>query len=167
MSENNDLANLARATLDACNKAGFKMATAESCTGGMIAAALTDLAGSSSVFVAGFVTYSNTAKSQMIDVAKELIDFKGAVSEDVAVEMALGALANSEADVAVSVTGVAGPGGGSAEKPVGTVHMCCALSTGELAHIKQNYGDLKRAEIRQLTAQDALKMVISAVESVS
>ncbi len=165
MTKEDKLAQLAKSVLQLCDRAGYKLATAESCTGGMIASAVTDHAGSSSVFVAGFVTYSNAAKIQMIDVAAELIENVGAVSEEVSVEMALGALANSEADIAVSVTGVAGPGGGTADKPVGTVHMCCALGTGEVSHQLQNYGEMTRPQIRYATACDALQMVINAVNS--
>jgi len=113
----------ARLLLDACRQKGVMLATAESCTGGLIAGTLTEVAGSSDVVDRGFVTYSNEAKNEMIAVPMMLIDENGAVSEEVARAMADGAVKNSNADLAVAVTGVAGPGGGSAEKPVGLVHF--------------------------------------------
>lgn len=112
--------------LEACRHAGVKIATAESCTGGLIAAALTAIAGSSDVVERGFVTYSNEAKSEQLGIAAALIERHGAVSEAVALAMAEGALARSRADIAVSVTGIAGPGGATATKPVGLVHLGCA-----------------------------------------
>ncbi len=117
----------AAALLDDLRAGGIMLATAESCTGGLIAAALTEIAGSSDVVDRGFVTYSNGAKTELLGVRAELIAAHGAVSEPVAAAMAEGALQRSSAVVAVAVTGVAGPGGGSAEKPVGTVWFGCAL----------------------------------------
>jgi nicotinamide-nucleotide amidase len=105
-------------------------ATAESCTGGMVAAAITDISGSSGVFDRGFVTYSNAAKTEMLGVSSNLLETHGAVSEEVARAMAQGALAHSNATLAVAITGIAGPGGGSATKPVGLVHFVCATKTG-------------------------------------
>jgi len=113
--------SLAALVLKKAQAAGMQLTTAESCTGGMIAASLTDIAGSSAVFDRGFVTYSNAAKMEMLDVSAASLDRFGAVSEAVAKEMAFGALARSMADIAVSVTGIAGPGGGSVDKPVGLV----------------------------------------------
>ena len=113
----------AESLLEACRTRGLKLATAESCTGGLIAALLTEIPGSSDVVERGFVTYSNEAKSEELGVPADLIAAHGAVSEPVARAMAEGALAHSHADLAVSVTGVAGPGGGSAAKPVGLVHL--------------------------------------------
>lgn len=120
---------LARAprVLDAFRARGWKLATAESCTGGLVAAALTSVAGSSDVVERGFVTYSNEAKTGLLGVPASLIALHGAVSDEVAAAMAAGALAHSLADVAVSVTGVAGPGGGTAQKPVGLVWFGCAV----------------------------------------
>jgi nicotinamide-nucleotide amidase len=120
----------AKLVLDAFRARGWKLATAESCTGGLIAAALTSVAGSSDVVERGFVTYSNEAKTEMLGVPAALIAAYGAVSAEVAAAMATGALAHSHADVAVSVTGVAGPGGGTAEKPVGLVWFGCAARGG-------------------------------------
>lgn len=153
------LYDAANNTLEACKIAGKMLATAESCTGGLIAASLTDIAGSSAVVEAGFVTYSNGAKTQLIGVSAALIELHGAVSQEVAVAMAEGALAHCNADIAVSVTGVAGPGGGSLEKPVGTVHMACALRGYGTTHVLQSYGDRSRAEIRIQTVIDALALV--------
>lgn len=150
------LLECARQTLEECLEAGEIIATVESCTGGLIAASLTEIAGSSAVVEAGFVTYSNEAKTQLVGVPTELLVAHGAVSAPVAIAMAEGALVHSRATAAVSVTGVAGPGGGSAEKPVGTVHMACAHSGFETRHQLKNYGDLGRSEVRVRTALDAL-----------
>src|SRR5262245_44948738 len=114
---------LATDIVEVCARAGLKIATAESCTGGLVAAMLTEVAGSSAVVERGFVTYSNAAKSDLLGVPAELIARDGAVSESVARAMAEGALTHAPADLAVAITGIAGPGGGSAEKPVGLVHF--------------------------------------------
>ena len=127
-----DTRTLAETVLDLCRRRGWKVATAESCTGGMVAAALTDIAGSSDVVERGFVTYSNQAKTDLLGVPASLIEKHGAVSEDVAKAMAAGALARAPVDLAVSVTGVAGPGGGSASKPVGLVHFGAARRGGTI-----------------------------------
>ena len=139
---------------DFLQKKHWMLATAESCTGGMIAAACTDLAGSSSWFERGFVTYSNAAKSELLGVNAALIDKHGAVSEPVARAMAAGALAHSNAQVAVAVTGVAGPGGGSADKPVGTVWFGFALPDTVVSEMMHFGGD--RAAVRSATVQHAL-----------
>lgn len=133
---------------------GWFMATAESCTGGMIAAACTDLAGSSNWFERGFVTYSNEAKTDMLGVDSGLIARHGAVSEQVARAMAQGALARSRAQAALAVTGVAGPGGGSADKPVGTVWFGWATPAGLVSEVKRFDGD--RAAVREATVRHAL-----------
>lgn len=153
----------AMALLDAARAKGLRLATAESCTGGLVAAALTEIAGASDVFDRGFVTYSNAAKREMLGVPGELIAAHGAVSAEVARAMALGAIENSAADVAVAVTGVAGPGGGSAQKPVGLVHFACARRGGEVDHIERRFGSLPRAEIRAASVAQALDMMTSAV----
>src|SRR5690606_14436144 len=121
-----DLVDEARQLLDTMRERGLMLVTAESCTGGLISALLTEIPGSSDVLERGFVTYSNAAKASCLGIDPQLIATHGAVSEEVARAMASGALANSEADLAISVTGVAGPGGGSAEKPVGLVHFAAA-----------------------------------------
>lgn len=136
-------------------KKGWMLASAESCTGGMIAAACTDMAGSSNWFERGFVTYSNAAKTDLLGVDAGLIEQHGAVSEPVARAMAAGALARSRAQVSVAVTGVAGPGGGSAEKPVGTVWFGFAVGDQVTSEIKQFAGD--RAAVRQSTVEHAVQ----------
>ncbi|MBT5570127.1 MAG: CinA family protein [Alphaproteobacteria bacterium] len=144
--------------LELCRRAGLKIATAESCTGGLIAGCLTEIAGSSDVVERGFVTYSNEAKQEMLGVPRMLINLNGAVSEKVAVAMAEGALKHSLADISVAVTGVAGPGGGSKEKPVGLVHLACAGRGRRTVTNHQIFpGD--RADIRDATVQTAFSML--------
>ena len=143
----------------------LKLATAESCTGGMIAAACTDLAGSSAWFERGFVTYSNEAKTQMLGVTASLITQHGAVSEEVAHAMAQGAIAHSRAQVAVAVTGVAGPAGGSAAKPVGTVWFGFATPAGVVTEMQRFAGD--RAAVRAATVQHALQRLLALLSSLS
>ncbi|NBX03358.1 MAG: CinA family protein [Alphaproteobacteria bacterium] len=144
---NNDLIEEAQRLISLYRSKGMKIATAESCTGGLISALLTEIAGSSDVFDRGFVTYSNDSKCTIIDVPLALIKEHGAVSEEVASAMAYGALENSAADVAVSVTGIAGPGGGSVQKPVGTVFLAVATRSNQaLIERCQLEGD--RSEIR-------------------
>ncbi len=138
----------------------LKLATAESCTGGMVAAAITDIAGSSEVYDRGFVTYSNAAKIEMLGVPLDLILQHGAVSEEVAIAMAKGAMLHSAADITVSITGVAGPGGGSALKPVGLVHFAVATRLQVLSHV-QRYGRLSRAEVRGRAVQFAFEIVLA------
>ncbi|MDB4538262.1 CinA family nicotinamide mononucleotide deamidase-related protein, partial [Akkermansiaceae bacterium] len=137
--------------------AGKKVSTAESCTGGLIACRLTDVAGSSEVFTHGFVTYSNKAKSQLIGVTEASLRAYGAVSEEVAGEMAMGALRESGADIAISVTGIAGPGGGSDEKPVGTV--CLGLATKEGVTTYREIHPRNRLDFKQQVSQRALDLI--------
>jgi len=134
---------------------GWRLATAESCTGGLIAASCTALSGSSAWFERGFVTYSNEAKTELLGVPAELIAQHGAVSEPVALAMAQGALQRARAEVAVAVTGIAGPTGGSADKPVGTVWVAWALQ-GAPAHATCHHFDGDRAQVRAATVRDAL-----------
>ena len=155
----------AKELLDKARAKGLRLTTAESCTGGLVAAALTDIAGASDVFDRGFVTYSNAAKCDMLGVADALLKAHGAVSAEVARAMALGAIDHSLADVAVAVTGVAGPGGGSLEKPLGLVHFACARRDGRVDHVERRYGPLSRAEIRAASVTQALEMMIDAVEA--
>ena len=146
--------------LEALRRRGWKLATAESCTGGLIAAALTDVAGSSDVFERGFVTYSNAAKTELLGVRAETLAAHGAVSEAVAAEMAEGALARSDAQIAVSVTGIAGPGG-SEHKPEGRV--CFGLAAGgDVLTETREFGAIGRAEVRAAATKHALTMVLSA-----
>ncbi|MGH6683646.1 MAG: CinA family protein, partial [Pseudolabrys sp.] len=137
----------------------LKIATAESCTGGLVAGALTDIAGSSDVVDRGFVTYSNEAKQQMLGVPAATIKKHGAVSRETAEAMARGALGNANADIVVSITGIAGPGGGSAGKPVGLVHFAAASRSGAFTHTEMRYGDIGRAEVRRLSVLQALAML--------
>ncbi len=142
---------------------GFKVATAESCTGGLIAASLAAIPGASASLERGFVTYSNEAKTEMLGVPADLIQRIGAVSRDVAIAMAEGALAKSRADIAVAVTGIAGPDGGTPEKPVGLVHMAASRRGGATIHEEKRFGDLGRHEIQLATvlaAFDLLKRVM-------
>ena len=150
--------------LNTCAARGLLVATAESCTGGMVAAALTDIPGSSSVVERGFVTYSNAAKAECLGVPAVLLDSHGAVSEPVARAMAECALANSPADLAISITGVAGPGGGSAEKPEGLVHFACARRGGETVHAQIGFGPLGRDKVRAASVRQALSMLLRAAE---
>ncbi|MEM6833863.1 MAG: CinA family protein [Pseudomonadota bacterium] len=141
-------------------EAGLMVATAESCTGGLIAAALTDVAGSSAVLDRSFVTYSNAAKASMLGVSPDLMERVGAVSEEVALAMAQGALANSKAQVAIAVTGIAGPGGGAADKPVGTVWFGIKKTDGHSRAFKHLYEDQDRRSVRYLTVQTALNTLL-------
>ena len=143
--------------------AGLMVSTAESCTGGLIAGALTEISGSSAVVDRGFVTYTNTAKMQMLGVQEETLARFGAVSEETALQMVHGALFRSRADLAVAVTGIAGPSGGSPEKPVGLVHLAAKSRSGKLIHRKMLYGDIGRTEVRLATIRTALQIVIEIV----
>lgn len=157
--------DLATAVLDACRKAGIMVATAESCTGGMVAAALTDIPGSSAVVERGFVTYSNQAKVDMLGVDMALIDTHGAVSEQVARAMARGALTNSDASLSIAITGIAGPGGGSAEKPEGLVHFACAAHGQETQAKRIEFGAIGRTAVREQAVGIALRMLLQGVPS--
>ncbi|MBL4804751.1 MAG: CinA family protein [Alphaproteobacteria bacterium] len=139
------------------------LVTAESCTGGLVAAAITELAGSSTVFERGYVTYSNEAKRESLGVTAETLDQFGAVSNETAKEMAQGALKNSHADIALSITGIAGPGGGSLEKPVGTVSFGWCLKGQEPASETQLFKG-SRAEIRDAAVKHALTLAIEALK---
>lgn len=159
-----DIQRLAAAVIAAASARGWTVATAESCTGGLVAGALTAVAGSSAVVDRGFVTYSNQAKSEMLGVPAALIVEHGAVSEPVARAMAIGARTAAKTALAVSITGVAGPGGGSAEKPVGLVHFGCAGPDG-LVHEQRLFGDLGREAVRLESVQVALGLLLSACEA--
>jgi nicotinamide-nucleotide amidase len=141
---------------------GLLMATAESCTGGMVAAAVTDVAGSSAVFDRGFVTYSNAAKTEMLGVPADLILLHGAVSSEVASAMAEGALRYSDAGIAVAITGIAGPGGGTTAKPVGLVHFACATAE-KTVHLEKRFGDLGRDHIRKAAVDTALQLLLETL----
>lgn len=151
----------AAALLEAARACGETVATAESCTGGLIAATLTAIPGSSDVFERGFVTYSNSAKSEMLGVPVWLIERHGAVSEDVARAMAGGALTHSHASLSVAVTGIAGPDGGTDEKPIGLVHFAAGRRDEPIRHECVLFGDLGRAEIRRRSVEQALALLLS------
>jgi len=165
MVGSDEIRALAAQVLTVCETRGLMVATAESCTGGMVAAALTDIPGSSAVVERGFITYSNAAKAEMLGVQMALIDAHGAVSEPVARTMAEGGLANSHADLAVSITGVAGPGGGSAGKPEGLVHFACARRGAATTHARFEFGALGRDRVRKASVKQALTMLLNAAES--
>jgi len=143
---------------------GLKIATAESCTGGLVAGLLTEIPGSSAVVERGFVTYSNEAKRDLLAVPAATLEAHGAVSEATARAMAAGALARSNGDVAVSVTGVAGPGGGSAEKPVGLVYFACAGPGEAITAVERRFGDIGRSGIRLASVEQALELLERAIE---
>ena len=152
---------LAVELLSACRERGELIATAESCTGGLLAATMTAIPGCSDCFERGFVTYSNTSKSEMLGVPVWLIERHGAVSEDVARAMAGGALTHSRATLAVSVTGIAGPDGGTEEKPVGLVHFAAGRRDEPIIHERVLFGDLGRGEVQCRSVQQALKLLRS------
>ncbi|MDZ7927981.1 MAG: CinA family protein [Agrobacterium sp.] len=156
-----DIEHLARRIISEFTAGGLMVSTAESCTGGLIAGALTEIAGSSAVVDRGFVTYTNEAKMDMLGVATGTLANFGAVSRQTALQMADGALFRSRADFAVAVTGIAGPGGGSAEKPVGLVHLAAKARSGKILHHQMHYGDIGRTEIRLATVRTALEMLIA------
>lgn len=153
------LAPLAAEIIAACKSHGLKLATAESCTGGLIVGVLTEIAGSSAAVDRGFVTYSNEAKTEMLGVPAGLVESVGAVSSEVALAMAEGAIARSDADIAVAVTGIAGPGGGSADKPVGLVHFGAIRRGCAAKHAEHRFGDIGRSAIRLATVREALLML--------
>lgn len=160
-----DILSLAETIVRDFTTAKKMISTAESCTGGLIAGALTEISGSSAVVDRGFVTYTNTAKIEMLGVQERTLESFGAVSEETALQMAHGALFRSRADVAVAVTGIAGPSGGSAQKPVGLVHLAAKSRTGALIRRKMLYGDIGRDKVRLATVQTALEMLIELQEN--
>jgi nicotinamide-nucleotide amidase len=159
------LVAVAERLLAVCRERRLTLAAAESCTGGLLAGALTEIPGASDVFERGFVTYSNAAKVEMLGIDPALIARHGAVSEEVAQAMAAGVLARSAADLAVAVTGIAGPGGGSAEKPVGLVHLAAAGRRRPPAHRALNIGNVGRAKVRLASVAAAFELVLTLVEA--
>lgn len=158
-----DVKTRAASLLKAYETRGLKIATAESCTGGLVAALLTEIAGSSAVVERGFVTYSNEAKIELIGVRADLIEAHGAVSQEVARAMAEGALSRSRADVAVAITGIAGPTGATAAKPVGLVHFALARKGAATVHLERRYGDLGRENVRRAAVEDAIGLLERAL----
>jgi nicotinamide-nucleotide amidase len=158
------LVQRAETVMTAFREAGLTLATAESCTGGLIAACMTELAGASHVFERGFVTYANEAKMELLDVPEAVLSEHGAVSEQVALGMAVGARDHSLADIAVAVTGIAGPGGGTAEKPVGLVFVAGARRDGQV-RVDRHVFEGERARIREATVLAALSLALKLAES--
>jgi nicotinamide-nucleotide amidase len=156
------LIDRAAALLTLCRDRGLKIAAAESCTGGLLAALLTEIPGSSAVFERGFVVYSNLAKRELLGVPESTLVRWGAVSAETALAMAQGALARSAADLAVAITGVAGPDGGNAEKPVGLVQFAAARCGGALTGQERRFGSLSRGAIRLVAVKTALEMLEAA-----
>ncbi len=150
----------ARVVLDACRAARLMLVSAESCTGGLVVGALTEIPGSSDVVERGFVTYSDRAKSEMLGVPPALIESHGAVSEPVARAMAEGALARAHAQLSIAVTGVAGPGSDSAAKPAGLVHLAAAQRGKGVLHEKHEFGDIGRDAVRRATVEAALDLIL-------
>ena len=152
------------ALLDLCKAQKLMVATAESCTGGLVAGALTDIAGSSAVVERGFVTYTNEAKQQMLGVPEDILRQHGAVSRETAEAMAQGALRHSPADLAVSITGIAGPTGATPDKPIGLVHFAAASRNGRLIHHGRKFGDIGRSEVRRRSVLQAMAMLTELAE---
>lgn len=154
----------AKRVLNACRARGLRIATAESCTGGLVAAALTDIAGSSDVVECGFVVYSNAAKRAMLGVPEATLRRYGAVSAETAGAMAAGALRNSPADIAVAITGIAGPGGGTRRKPVGLVHFAAESRDGRRLQRRCRFGKIGRRRVREQSVAQALAMIESLAQ---
>jgi nicotinamide-nucleotide amidase len=149
----------ARHLLDVCRERGLRIATAESCTGGLVAGVLTEIAGASDVVERGFVVYSNAAKESMLGVPTSTLKRHGAVSAETAIAMAAGALKNSEADISVAITGIAGPGGGTKQKPVGLVHFAAAGRNGKSIARRRLYGKIGRRRVRARSVAEALELL--------
>jgi nicotinamide-nucleotide amidase len=161
------LRRTARRVLDLCRARGLRVATAESCTGGLVVAALTEIAGSSDVVECGFVTYSNEAKQKLLGVPAATLTRHGAVSRETAAAMAKGALKNSQADLAVAITGIAGPGGGSARKPVGLVYFAAAARAGRRLARRRRFGKIGRVRVRLRSVAQALALLEMLAEDAS
>lgn len=160
------LHNLAHAVLEESRRHKLRLTTAESCTGGLISGMLTEIPGSSDVFERGFITYSNQSKIDLLGVQKQTMDRHGAVSEEIALEMARGALKNSQADIAVSATGIAGPGGGSDAKPVGLVYIGVANKKSGNAYVLKNMFGGDRRDVRLETVETALVALKKEIEGI-
>jgi nicotinamide-nucleotide amidase len=159
-----DIVEAAKRLLDICKRKNLLIATAESCTAGLVAGTLTEVPGTSSILDRGFITYSNQAKEDMVGVSAATLKAHGAVSRETAEEMARGALAHAPVDLAVSVTGIAGPDGGSAEKPVGLVHFAAASRSGALIHAEKRFGNIGRADVRKQSVLQAFRMLHDLAE---
>lgn len=155
-----DARALSRSLLDLCRMRKLTIATAESCTGGLVAGALTDIPGSSDVIDRGFVTYSNDAKHRALGVEASTLTNFGAVSKETATAMAIGALERADVDLAVAITGIAGPGGATPGKPVGLVHFAAAARDGRIIHREQRFGAIGRSAVRARSVVEALRMLM-------
>lgn len=162
---NYEVTHAANALIRLCIERKLTIATAESCTGGLVAGALTAVPGSSAVLDRGFVTYSNDAKREMLGVPAATLKQYGEVSRQTAEAMARGALSKAKVDLAVSITGIAGPGGATADKPVGLVHFAAASRAGTSMHAAKRYGDIGRDNVRQQSVLQALRMLQELVEA--
>jgi nicotinamide-nucleotide amidase len=160
-----ELVEQAEALLDLCRSKKLTIAAAESCTGGLLAATLTEIAGSSDVFERGFVTYSNAAKQAMLGVPADTLERHGAVSRETAQAMAKGALAQAPVELAVSITGIAGPSGAVPGKPVGLVYLAAAARNSRLIEHERRYGDIGRAQVRRACVFEALAMLRELAEA--
>jgi nicotinamide-nucleotide amidase len=156
-----ELISKATRIIESCAASDLMIATAESCTGGLVAGLLTEISGSSAVVDRGFVTYSNDAKHDMLGVPNDLLMQHGAVSKSVAIAMAEGALKHSRATITVSITGIAGPTGGTADKPVGLVHFGCAKSGDVTHHVEQRFGNIGRNDVRRAAINCALDLILA------
>jgi nicotinamide-nucleotide amidase len=161
-----EIRTLARSLLDLCRTRKLTIATAESCTGGLVAGALTEIPGSSDVVDRGFVTYSNAAKHAMLGVENSTLTNFGAVSKETAVAMAIGALENAGVDLTIAITGIAGPGGATPGKPVGLVHFAAASRTGQIHHREKRFGAIGRSAVRARSVIEALRLLIEMVGGV-
>lgn len=159
-----DIVEAAKRLLEICKRKHLTVATVESCTGGLVAGAITEIPGSSSILDRGFVTYSNEAKQDMVGVSAATLKAHGAVSRQTAEEMVRGALAHAPVDLAVSITGIAGPNGGSAEKPVGLVHFGAASRSGQFVHAEKRFGNIGRSEVRKASVLQAFRMLHDLAE---
>ena len=160
-----DMLEQAAVIIDLCRARRLTLATAESCTGGLISGCFTEIAGASDVFERGFVTYSNRAKEEMLGVDPQTLARFGAVSKETALEMARGALLRAGADIAIAVTGIASPGGGSAGKPVGLVHLAVEAKGRQALHRECQFGEIGRGEIRMQTLREALSMTDDVLQT--
>jgi nicotinamide-nucleotide amidase len=159
-----DIVEAAKRLLEICKRKNLLVATAESCTAGLVAGTLTEVPGTSSILDRGYITYSNEAKHEMLGVSRDILDQHGAVSRETAEAMVRGVLGNSRVHLAVSVTGIAGPDGGSAEKPVGLVHFATASRSGKLAHAEKRYGNIGRDKVRKESVLQAFRMLHELAE---
>jgi nicotinamide-nucleotide amidase len=159
-----DIVDAAKKLLDICRRKELTIATAESCTAGLVAGTLSEVPGVSSMLERGFITYSNQAKQEMLGVPAATLDAHGAVSRETAEAMAKGALARAPVNLAISVTGIAGPDGGSADKPVGLVHFGGASRGGQFVHVEKRFGNPGRAEVRKRSVLQAFVMLHELAE---